>query len=170
MKFLKPVTKVTKTIILGVGTTMTIGFASMLGVASNETFKISTSKIIGIGSQNYNKYWDDKNKEFTTNEYKDYFAFLDQIQKNSNQALVNAVNQNHALWITGIVFTAIGITTFGLACYLLMFTEDRDKDGSIAKKAAEMERLNAEYQAALKDLNNSDEDAVIIKEEIEEEK
>ncbi len=170
MKFLKPVTKVTKTIILGVGTAFTIGFAAMWGVATNQTYQRGNHDYIGIGSKNFNDQWTDLNEKPTnTNKYENYNQFRDAINKGTDSKLKNAVNQNYAMWISGIVLTSIGITTFGIGCYLLMFTEDRDKDGSIARKAAEMERLNAEYEAALKDLNDSNEDAVIIKEEIEEE-
>ncbi len=169
MKFLKPVTKVTKTIILGVGTAITIGFAAMWGVATNQTYQVSNDKYIGIGAKNFNNEWTDLNKDpINTKKYKNYDDFIATINRENNTKLKDAVNSNHALWISGIVLTCIGITTFGIGCYLLMFTEDKDADGEIARKLAMMQKLEEEYNNAVKELEDSDEDAVIIKEEIQE--
>ncbi len=170
MKFFKPLTKVTKTIILGVGTAITIGFAAMWGVASNQTYEVSSNRYVGIGAKNFNQEWIDINDKPTeTNKYKSYDDFIAQINKGSNQGLKDAVNSNHALWISGIVLTSIGIATFGVGCYLLMFTEDKDADGEIARKLAMMQKLEEEYDNAVKELEDSDEDCVIVKEEIKEE-
>ena len=170
MKFLKPITKVTKTIILGVGTAITIGFAAMWGVAANQTYEVSTNNSIGIGSKNYNKKWTGSDKDpIDTKKYKSYDDFIAQINKGSNQGLKDAVNSNHTLWISGIVLTSIGIATFGVGCYLLMFTEDKDADGEISRKLAMMQKLEEEYDNAVKELEDTDEDCIILKEEIKEE-
>lgn len=169
MKFLKPISKITKTIILGVGTIATIGFAAMIGVSSNQTYQVSKDKKIGIGSNNFNSVWE--NGQVVDNkQYANYDDFLIKIKAGNDEALKQLVQSNHSLWISGIVLTSLGIFTFGLGCYLLMFVEDKDIDGDIlTKKAKELERLQEEFASAQQELINSQEEGIIVLEEIKEE-
>ncbi len=121
-----------KIICLSVGLVGTIGFGSMWGISTNQTYQFESGTIKGIGSNNYNCTWD-KNNELQVNvePFSSYHSFIEAFNKSSNKSLKDAINLNYNLWITGIVLTSIAISlVFGNAIALLKDSKKSLKDKS----------------------------------------
>ena len=82
----------------------------MWGISANQTYKFGNGTIKGIGINNYNNTWNKENElQLNVDSFSSYQAFLSVYNKSSNKSLINAVNTNYHLWISGIVLTSISI-------------------------------------------------------------